>query len=79
MLPPGATRAAFAAAGRAQACLVVGTKGAVYPAAGVAHEAQAAGAAVIVLDPGETDYDAMADVRLLGAAGEVVPAILEGC
>ena len=79
MLPPGATRAAFAAAGRAQACLVVGTKGAVYPAAGVAHEAQAAGAAVIVVDPGETDYDAMADVRLVGAAGEVVPAILEGC
>jgi len=78
MLPPGATQAAFAAAARAQACLVVGTTGAVYPAAGVAHEAQRAGAPLIVVDPGETDYDAMADLKLVGAAGEILPALLEG-
>ncbi len=57
---------------------MVGTKGAVYPAAGVAHEAQRGGAPLIVVDPGETDYDAMADLKLAGAAGEVLPALLEG-
>jgi NAD-dependent deacetylase len=76
MLPARAVEAAFAVASDAEACLVVGTTGAVYPAAGVAHAAKAAGAPVVVVDPGPTELDGIADVRLTGAAGEVLPRIL---
>ncbi len=76
MLPARAVEAAFAAANEADACLVIGTSGAVYPAAGVAHAAKEAGASVVIADPGPTDLDAIADVRLVGPAGEIVPAIL---
>ena len=76
MLPARAVEAAFAAAAEAEACLVIGTTGAVYPAAGVAHAAKAAGASVVIVDPGPTELDRIADIRLRGAAGEVVPAVL---
>jgi NAD-dependent deacetylase len=75
-LPAGALDAAFAAAAASDACLVVGTAGAVQPAAALVDVAAGAGARVIVVDPGETAYDGMADVRLRAAAGEVVPALL---
>lgn len=76
MLPLRAVEAAFAAAGEAEACLVVGTTGAVYPAAGVVHAAKAAGASVVIVDPGPTELDAIADIRLQGTAGDIVPRIL---
>lgn len=76
MLPSRPVEAAFAAAAEAEACLVIGTTGAVYPAAGVVHTAKAAGARVIIADPGETELDAVADLRLTGPAGELVPGIL---
>jgi len=76
MLPAREIEAAFAAAGEAEACLVIGTTGAVYPAAGVVHTAKAAGAQVVVVDPGRTEYEDVADVRLVGTAGEVVPSIV---
>ena len=76
MLPLRAVEAAFSAAGEAEACLVIGTTGAVYPAAAVAHAAKAVGASVVIVDPGPTDLDGIADVRLRGAAGEVVPGLL---
>jgi NAD-dependent deacetylase len=77
-LPEGALEAAFAAAAGAHVCLVVGTAGVVQPAAALVDEAAGAGARVIVVDPGETAYDGVADVRLWGVAGEVVPALLAG-
>jgi len=76
MLPARAVEAAFAAAADAEACLVIGTTGAVYPAAGVAHAAKASGASVVIVDPGPTELDGIADVRLRGAAGDIVPRIL---
>jgi NAD-dependent deacetylase len=76
MLPLSETQRAFEAAADAEACLVIGTTGAVYPAAGVVHTAKQAGAPVIVVDPGETEYEELANVRLVGPAGEVVPRIL---
>ncbi len=77
MLPTRAVEAAFAAAAEAEACLVIGTTGAVYPAAGVVHAAKAAGAAVVVVDPGRTEYEDVADIRLAGPAGEIVPRIVQ--
>jgi NAD-dependent protein deacetylase/lipoamidase len=76
MLPTHAVEAAFAAAAEAEACLVIGTTGAVYPAAGVVHTARAAGARVVVVDPGGTEYDGLADVKLAGPAGEIVPQLV---
>jgi len=76
ILPPAIIQAAFQAARDAEACLVVGTAGAVYPAAGIVHEAQHHDAPVIVVDPGETEYDAIADVRLVAPAGTVLPLLL---
>jgi NAD-dependent deacetylase len=76
MLPPDVLQRAFQAARDADACLVVGTAGAVYPAAGIVHEAQQHEAPVIVVDPGATEYDDIADVRLVANAGEVLPLLL---
>jgi NAD-dependent deacetylase len=75
-LPEGAVEAAFGAAAAADVCLVVGTAGAVHPAAALVDETLGAGGRAIVVDPGETAYDDVADVRLWGVAGEVVPGIL---
>ena len=75
-LPEAVLGAAFEAAAECEVCLVVGTAGAVYPAAAVAHEARSAGAPLIVVDPGPTGYDATADLRIIAPAGEVLPLIL---
>jgi len=77
MLPAKAVEAAFAAAADAEACLVIGTTGAVYPAAGVVHTARAAGARILVVDPGPTEYDEVSDVRIRETAGSAVPRILD--
>jgi NAD-dependent deacetylase len=76
VLAPAVLQAAFQAARDADACLVVGTAGAVYPAAGIVHEAQHREAPVIVVDPGETGYDGIADMRMIAPAGEVLPVVL---
>lgn len=56
--------------------LVVGTAGAVYPAAGLAHQARAAGARVVIVNPAASELDATAHAVLRGAAGLVLPALL---
>ena len=76
VLPEGALETAFAAAAAAEVCLVVGTAGAVHPAAALVDETRGGGGRVVVVDPGETAYDDVADVRLWGAAGEVLPGLL---
>jgi NAD-dependent deacetylase len=75
-LPEDALAAAFRAAAECRACLVVGTAGVVYPAAAIAYEARSAGAPLVVVDPGPTEYDEAADVRLTAPAGEVLPLIV---
>jgi NAD-dependent deacetylase len=75
-LPAAAIEEATRAASSAEACLVVGTAGAVYPAAGFAHLVAQGGGALIVVDPGATAFDAVATVKLAGKAGEVLPGVL---
>ena len=75
-LPQAALQRALEAAAGADVCLVVGTQGAVYPAASVAETAQQAGAALIVVDPGTTYFDARADVRVMETAAAGLPALL---
>ena len=76
MLPEDALERAFTAARAAGVCLVVGTAGAVHPAAAVVHATAGAGGAVIVVDPGETAYEGLTTLRFRAAAGEVVPQLL---
>jgi NAD-dependent protein deacetylase/lipoamidase len=75
-LPIDALLRAEQASRSADACLVVGSAGAVYPAAGFAVAVQRRGKPVIVVDPGQTSFDDAATIKLVGKAGEVLPALL---
>jgi NAD-dependent deacetylase len=68
--------AAFDAATRCDACLVVGTSALVQPAAGVAAAAARSGAALVEVNAEDTPLSAHATVVLRGRAAELVPALL---
>jgi len=78
MLPMVALRAAEYAARQCEVMLVAGTSGAVYPAAGLAHQARAAGAKVVIVGPDATDLDDIADAVLTGTSAQILPRLLEG-
>lgn len=64
----------------AQACelmLVVGTAGAVYPAAGLAHQARHAGARVVVVNTAASELDDVAHAVLRGTSAYLLPALLD--
>ncbi len=65
---------AVAAVGAADTLLVVGTSGAVYPAAGLVDLARSSGAAVVIVDA--KPRPSGADVMLVGTAAEIVPLLL---
>ena len=56
--------------------LVVGTAGAVYPAAGLARQARAAGARVAVLNTAASDLDNAAHALLRATASTLLPPLL---
>jgi NAD-dependent deacetylase len=56
--------------------LVIGTSGVVYPAAGFASTAKAAGAFVAEINPDATPHSGLVDVSLRGRAKEIVPLLL---
>ncbi len=76
-LPEEVFRQAIAAARRAQVFLVVGTSAVVQPAASLALVAQEAGARLVEINREETPLTAQADASFLGAAGEVLPRLVE--
>lgn len=75
-LPHGVFAAAQAAAETCDLMLVVGTAGAVYPAAGLAHTARQAGARVVVVNPAHSELDGVAHAVLRGTAAGVLPGLL---
>ena len=75
-LDPARLRAAEQAVTGAEALLVVGTSGLVYPAAGLPAQARRAGVRVIVVNPQPTEIDSVADLVVDGAAGVALPALL---
>jgi len=79
MLPPGVWEAAEAAARKAGVFLVVGTSAVVYPAAGLAWTAKAAGAKVIEVNLEETPFSAHTDCSLRGRAGDLLPRLNPEC
>jgi NAD-dependent deacetylase len=75
-LPVGALDAAEAAARRCEVMLVVGTSGAVWPAAGLAALARRGGAFVAILNPHPSEIDADAQLCIAGTAADVLPRVL---
>jgi NAD-dependent deacetylase len=78
MLPAVALAAAEEAAQACDLMLVVGTSGAVYPAAGLAHTARQGGARVVVINPEPTELDSVAHALVRATAAVAMPALLAG-
>jgi NAD-dependent deacetylase len=56
--------------------LVLGTSGVVYPAAAIPQKAKESGAKLIEINPGESVYDDIVDVRIPEKSGRVLPTIV---
>lgn len=69
--------AAEAAASGCDVLLVVGTSGAVWPAAGLAARARHAGAHVVIINPEPSEIDDEAHIVLSGTAARLLPRILD--
>lgn len=76
-LPVDALDAAFAAAADCDLLFSVGTSGVVYPAAQVPEIALRAGAAVVHVNPEPQALGGSNEWLLAGAAGEVLPSLLQ--
>ena len=76
MLPPGAMEAAERAAQACDVMLVVGTSGAVWPAAGLAGMARRSGAHVAIVNPHASEIDSEAHTVLRATAVQALPALL---
>ena len=75
MLPVAAIDAAEQAATACELMLVVGTSGAVWPAAGLAALARRAGAQVVIVNPHPSEIDAEAHRVLRGTAARLLPRL----
>ncbi|MFI8617372.1 SIR2 family NAD-dependent protein deacylase [Acidovorax sp. NPDC077693] len=75
-LPHDTFAAAQLAVHQCALMLVIGTAGAVYPAAGLARQARSAGARVVVLNPAPSELDDAAHAVLRGTAGSLLPQLL---
>src|SRR5216683_3123538 len=74
--PVAVTTAAWDAAARCDAMVVVGTSGLVWPAAQLPFVARDAGAAVIEINPEPTEVSPAARIACRGPAGHVLPALV---
>ncbi|MGM9489466.1 SIR2 family NAD-dependent protein deacylase [Ideonella sp. YS5] len=74
-LPASALQQAESAVAAAQLMLVVGTSGAVWPAAGLAGLARQGGAWVVILNPDATEIDDDAHEWLRGTAATLLPVL----
>jgi NAD-dependent deacetylase len=77
MLPPAALQAAERAAACCGVALIVGTSGAVWPAAGLAAMARRAGAFVVIVNPHASEIDDEAHVVLHATAAQALPRLLQ--
>jgi NAD-dependent deacetylase len=75
-LPAAEFDAAERAAAACDVMLVVGTSGAVWPAAGLAATARRAGALVAIVNPHPSEIDDEAALHLRGTAAQLLPALL---
>lgn len=78
VLPQDAMERAWILAEVCDVMLVVGTSGLVFPAADLPRAAKRAGARIVEVNPEPSGITPVADVFLRGAAGEILPRLLEG-
>jgi len=76
-LPEAELMAAEAAAESCDLMLVVGTSGEVYPAAGLAYQAQRAGARLVIVNPQPSALDALAGAKVRERAARCLPFLME--
>ena len=76
LLPSAAIDRAYELARGARLCLVVGSALEVYPVAELPLETLRAGGRLAIVNRGPTALDGRADVKVDGAAGEVLPAVV---
>ena len=77
-LVPAVIDRAMTAASEADLMLAVGSTLQIYPAAGVVPLAKENGARVVILNDQPTPLDAIADMVLRGAIGDVLPRLCAG-
>ncbi len=77
MLPDTEVAKAQEMAGRADAVLAVGSTLSVWPAAEIPYQMAVAAKPLVIVNQGATELDHLASVRIEGAAGEVLPALVE--
>jgi mono-ADP-ribosyltransferase sirtuin 6 len=75
-LPQADTAAAWEHTAQADVYLVVGSTLRVTPAADMPAQASARGCPLVIINLGETALDHLADVRLTGRAGQLLPEIV---
>ena len=75
-LPSAALDAAGKAAAACELMLVVGTSGAVWPAAGLVGQARRGGAFVAIVNPQSSEVDGEAHALLRATAAQALPALL---
>ncbi len=66
-----------AALQRSDVCLIIGTSGLVYPAAGFGAIAKQAGAFIVEINLDSTSQSSLVDASLQGRARDLVPLLLE--
>jgi NAD-dependent deacetylase len=76
LLPEGAMERATELARAAGLLLVVGSALEVYPVAGLPEETLSAGGALAIVNRGPTGYDARAELKIDGGAGETLVSLL---
>ena len=77
LLPPHSLTAAEGAAQSCDVALIVGTSGAVWPAAGLAALARRTGAFVAIVNPHDSEIDDQAHAVLRATAAHALPRLLE--
>jgi NAD-dependent deacetylase len=75
-LVPSVIDRAMRAAASADCLLAVGTSLQVYPIAAAVPAARAAGATIVIVNAEATAFDDIADVKLAGPIGELLPALI---
>jgi NAD-dependent deacetylase len=76
-LPVDQLYAAKAASAAADLMLVVGTSGIVTPAATLPQIAKIKGAKIIEVNPDDSMITPIADIKLDGSSGEILPQVLK--
>jgi NAD-dependent deacetylase len=75
-LDPAVLQLAFAHSSACDLFLAIGTSLAVQPAASLAAQATREGARLVIVNQGETSLDDLADAKLQGPIGEVLPRLV---